>query len=362
MRILAINPGSTSTKIAVFEDEENVFHENISHPAEYLEKYPAIQDQLLFRKEMIIKVLGKKGFPLESFHVFVGRGGGMVPCAGGVYKINKLLLEHSHRWTRHPSVLGAILVDEFAHINNVPAFIVDSPDTDELQDIARISGMKEFPRESRFHALNQKEVARRAAKSIDKTYQTVNLVVAHIGGGISVGAHREGKVIDVTDILNGDAPMAPTRAGQVPSKTWIEMCFSGNYTKKEMEDFVSKNGGVINHLGTSDMLEVERCIDAGDTYAKLVYDAMIYQIGKNIGAYATVLHGKVDAVVITGGMVRSPYLQNTLESMISYIAPVIMYPGEFEMEALAGGALRVMRGEEESLYYTGKPVHGGFVC
>jgi butyrate kinase len=360
MRILVINPGSTSTKIAVFEDEEKVFQENIGHPAEYLEKYPAIQDQLPFRKEVIIEVLKKKGFPPESFHVFSARGGGLVPCVGGVYKIEEILLDHARSWTKHPAALGALLANEFAKINKVPAFIVDPPDVDELQDVARISGMKEFPRESRFHALNQKEAARRAAKSMGKSYGTVNLVVAHIGGGVSVGAHREGKAIDVTDIINGDSPMAPTRAGQIAAQTWIELCFSGNYTKKEMENFISKNGGVINHLGTSDMLEVERRIEAGDTYAKLVYDGMIYQIGKNIGAYATVLHGKVDAVVITGGMVRSPYLRDTLEAMISYIAPVIVYPGEFEMEALAGGALRVMKGEEEPLHYTGQPVHREF--
>jgi butyrate kinase len=360
MRILAINPGSTSTKTAVFEDEEKVFQENISHTAEYLEKYPAIPDQLPFRKQVIQEVLEKRGFPLESFHVFVGRGGGLIPCAGGVYKIEELLLEYARRWTKHPSVLGALLANEFAQIKKVPAFIVDPPDIDELQDLARISGLKDFPRESRFHALNQKEVARRAAKSMGKTYETVNLVVAHIGGGISVGAHREGRAVDVTDIINGDAPMAPTRAGQVASKAWIEMCFSGNYTKKEMEDFVSKNGGVINHLGTSDMLEVERRIQRGDPYARIVYDGMIYHVGKNIGAYAAVLHGKVDAVVLTGGMVRSPYVQAALKSMVVFIAPVILYPGEFEMEALAGGALRVMRKEEEPLSYTGEPVHKGF--
>jgi butyrate kinase len=266
-------------------------------------------------------------------------------------------LEHARRWTKHPAALGALLANEFAQINKVPAFIVDPPDIDELQDVARISGLKDFPRESRFHALNQKEAARRAAESMGKSYETVNLVVAHIGGGISVGAHRKGRAIDVTDIINGDAPMAPTRAGQIAAQAWIEMCFSGNYTKKEMENFISKNGGVINHLGTSDMLEVERRIEAGDTYAKLVYDAMIYQIGKNIGSYAAALHGEVDAVVITGGMVRSPYLQAALESMVAYIAPVILYPGEFEMEALAGGALRVMKKEEEPLSYTGIPVY-----
>jgi butyrate kinase len=360
MRILAINPGSTSTKVAVFEDEEKVFQENINHPAECLKD--AIQEQLPFRKRVILETLEKQGFPLESFHVFSGRGGGLISCPGGVYKIEELLLEHSRRWTKHPAVLGALLADEFARINKMPAFIVDPPDIDEMQDVARISGIKDFPRESSFHALNQKEAARRAAKSLGKSYDAVNLVVAHIGGGISVGAHREGRVIDATDLINGGAPMAPTRAGQVAAKAWIEMCFSGKYSKKEVEDFTSKNGGVINHLGTSDMKEVEQRIEEGDRYARLVYDAMIYQTGKNIGAYATVLHGKVDAVVITGGIVKSPYLRETLESMVAYIAPVIVYPGEFEMEALAGGALRVMRGEEEALCYTGEPVHGKFIC
>lgn len=355
-RILVINPGSTSTKVAVFEDDAQVFSKNIDHDAAELARFPDIPDQLPYRRDVILGELEAAGYPLDSFGVFVGRGGGMDPCEGGTYVVEGLLLEHARTChaTRHPSVLGAVLSYEFASQYGKPAYIVDPPDVDEFEPVARISGLKRVPRESRFHALNQKEVARRAATALGKRYEDCNLVVAHIGGGISVAAHKKGRVVDVNDIINGDGPMAPTRCGQVTVKGIVDLCFSGDFSQKEIYELIRKNGGITDHLGTSDTREVMARKEAGDEEAGLVMDAMIYQIAKSIGAYATVLSGQVDAVVLTGGIVHSPYVVESLKGYCGYIAPVQVYPGEFEMEALAHGALRVERGQEAPKHYVGR--------
>lgn len=360
VRILAINPGSTSTKIAVFEDEDRVYSLEITHEAEKLSEFNLISDQFDYRKNMIISALAEEGYDFKEFTAFVGRGGGVNPCSGGTYTVNELMLEHVRSRPVHPATLGPVLAHNFAMANGKQAFIVNPPDVDEMEPVARVSGIAALPRSSSFHALSHKEVGIRAAEKMGKSYRDVNLVVAHIGGGISVAAHKKGRVVDADNLLYGEAPMAPTRAGVIPPSKIISLCFSGEYTEKELKELFMKNGGLISHLGTSEVLKVKERISRGDRYAELVYNAMIYQVAKSIGGFAAVLHGNVDAVVLTGGISRDEYFIETLTKMVEFIAPVDVYPGELEMEALASGALRVIRGEEKPLEYTGDPVWEGF--
>jgi butyrate kinase len=360
--LMAINPGSTSTKVAVFEDEERLFGETIEHSAEALGAFAEIVDQYPYRKRAILEALARGGLSPAGMTAFVGRGGGLVACEGGTYPVNERLLEDakSGRIAKHPATLGAVLAADFAREYGGAAYIVNPPDVDEMEDIARVGGLAALPRQSRFHALNQKEVALRACAEMGKLYAEVNLVVAHVGGGVSVSAHRRGRVVDTTDIVNGDCPMAPTRSGSLAPGAVVSMCFSGERTRKQMTDLILKNGGMVDHLGTSDVLEVKRRIEEGDSYAKLVYDAMIYQIGKSIGSYAAALSGEVDAILLTGGIARDRYLVDELARMVGFIASVKAFPGEFEMEALANGVLRVLRGTESPRTYTGVPVWSGF--
>ena len=346
-RLLAINPGSTSTKIAVFENEEKVFQENIGHSAGDLAVFKKISEQLPFRHGVIEKALANAGYAIEGFDAFVGRGGSMKPCEGGTYEVGGALLEDARNCiiTPHPAALGSVLAYEFAQARGVRAFTVDPPDVDEFEPVARISGIKSIPRESRSHALNQKEAARRAAADLGKTYGTVSLVVAHIGGGVSVGAHRDGRLIDATNLAYGEGPMAPTRCGTIPVLRVVGMMEQG-LSPDEIKDYVLKAGGVLDHLGTADMREVDRMVESGDEYARLVRDAQAYHIAKSIGALSAVLCGKVDAIVLTGGLANSKDITEGIEGRVGFIAPVMAYPGEFEMEALANGALRALRGEE----------------
>lgn len=361
-KIFVINPGSTSTKIAMFEDRTQLFSMNITHDAAKLNEFPQISDQFDFRKEAILNELAQRSVSLENTDAFVGRGGGLVSMVGGTYAVNDILLEHARIGftAKHPATLGSQLAHEFALTYGGQAFVVNPPDVDEFMPEARICGFADVYRESRIHALNQKEIGIRYAEEVGSEYRNLNLVIAHIGGGVSVTAHRKGLMIDSNDIINGDGPMAPTRSGTVPLVAVIKMCFSGKYTEKEMYERITKTGGLVDHLGTSDTREVIKRIESGDKYAKLVYDAMIYQIGKNIGAYAAALKGEVDAILLTGGIANDPYLVEQLTAMVKYIAPVKVYAGEFEMEALAGGALSVLTGREEAKAYTGVPVWNGF--
>lgn len=360
VRILAINPGSTSTKIAVFENEDKAYSLDITHEAEKLSEFRVLSDQFDYRKNMIIDALAEEGYDFKDFTAFVGRGGGVNPCPGGTYTVNELMLEHVRSRPVHPATLGPVLAHNFAMNYGKLAFVVNPPDVDELEPIARVSGIAVLPRSSSFHALSHKEVGIRAAEKMGKSYNDVNLVVAHIGGGISVAAHKKGRVIDADNLLYGEAPMAPTRAGVIPPSRVISLCFSGDHTENELKDLFMKNGGLINHLGTSEIPEVKKRIAQGDRYAELIYNAMIYQVAKSIGAFAAVLHGEVDAVVLTGGISRDEYFIENLTKIVKFIAPVDVYPGELEMEALALGALRVIRGEEKPLEYTGQSVWEGF--
>lgn len=361
-KIFAINPGSTSTKIALFENEKAVFSVTVAHDTNKLKEFPEISDQLPYREEVMLAELAKNNIRLQGTDAFVGRGGGLVSLEGGTYAINEILLEHARVGitVKHPAMLGGQLAHEFASIYGGQSFVVNPPDVDEFDLIARVSGLSDIPRCSRCHALNQKEVAIRYAEEVGKRYEDLNLVIAHMGGGISVTVHRKGRMVDSTDNIEGDGPMAPNRPGALPVMPVVRMCFSGECTEKEISERITRGGGLLDHLGTADMLEAVERIKKGDNYAKLVYNAMIYQICKYIGAYATVLKGQVDAILLTGGIANDAYLVGQITESVEYIAPVKVYAGEFEMEALAAGALRVLTGKAKPKTYTGVPVWSGF--
>ena len=351
--ILVLNPGSTSTKVAMFGDEKELWRENLSHSTQELNKFKRIIDQRDFRKEVISQALQRHGVDTDKVSAVVARGGLLRPLESGVWEINEDMVKELsvEKWGSHASNLGAVMAFEFAREWGVPAWIVDPVVVDEMDEIARISGMPEIQRKSIFHALNQKAVVYRYAKEVNRPYRELRLIVAHLGGGVSVGVHRSGRVVDVNDALNGDGPFTPERSGSVPVGELVKMCYSGKYSSEELINKVSRRGGFVAYLGTNDVREVKKRIKEGDGFAKLIYDAMIYQIGKEIGSAATVLEGKVDAIIITGGVAYDSELVNRLKEMIGFIADVVVYPGEDEMKALCDGALRALRGEIEVKVY-----------
>lgn len=353
IKSLIINPGSTSTKIGVFEDETLLFEETLRHSTEEIAQYASIVDQKDFRKQIILDLLKEKDFDIKSLQVVVGRGGMLKPIPGGTYAVSDELLEDLKigKQGQHASNLGGILAREIADSIGVPSYIVDPVVVDELMPISRYSGVPELPRTSVFHALNQKAVAKRYAKEQGKAYNTLNLIVVHMGGGVSVGAHEQGRVIDVFNALDGDGAFSPERAGAVPSGALIKMCFSGDYTEKEVYKKIVGNGGFNAYLGTNDMRDVEKMIDNGDEHAKEVQDAFIMQVAKNIGSMSCVLKGKVDQIIITGGIAYDKAVVEGLKERAGFIAPITVYPGEDELLALTQGALRVMNGEEEAMVY-----------
>ena len=353
IKSLIINPGSTSTKIGAFEDETLLFDKTLRHPTEEIAKYASIIDQKDFRKKIILDTLKEDNCDIHSFDVIVGRGGLLKPIEGGTYAVSDELLADLKKGVQgqHASNLGGILAREIGDEIGVPSYIVDPVVVDELTDQARLSGMPELPRRSIFHALNQKAVARRYAKEHGKRYEDLNLIVIHMGGGVSVGAHSHGKVIDVNNILDGEGCFSPERAGTVPAGDLVKMCFSGKYTQQEIYKKICGNGGFNGYLGTNDARVVEQMVKDGNAKAKLVQDAFYYQIAKDAGAMATVLEGKVDQIILTGGIAYNPYTREVLEKKIGFIAPITVYPGEDELLALAQGALRVMNGEEEAKVY-----------
>jgi len=353
MKILVINPGSTSTKIAVFDDESPVLEKTIRHSSEELKDFKNIIEQYDFRVKVIENVLKENGFKLEDFDAFVGRGGLLHPIESGTYRVNEAMLEDLKecKYGEHASNLGAIIAYNLATKVNKPAYIVDPVVVDEMEPLARYSGLKGIERKSIWHALNQKAVARRAAKDLHKKYDEVNLIVVHLGGGISVAAHKKGRTVDVNNALNGDGPFAPERAGGLPTISLVDLCMSGKYTYEEMKKLLAGKGGLVSHLGTNNAIEVEERIEKGDEYAKLVYEAMAYQVAKTVGEMAAVLKGEVDAIILTGGLARSKMLTEWIKERTSFIAPVLLYPGEDEMRALAEGALRVLKGEEKEKIY-----------
>ena len=362
-RILTINPGSTSTKVALFEGQHKLFSKNIEHDLDRLSHFNEISEQFDYRKQMIIEAVEENNIDFETIDAFSGRGGGLVSLEGGTYEVNPKMIQHARMGltVKHPATLGCQIAHYFAEKYSKKAFVVNPPDVDEFHDVARLTGLKGVYRESRTHALNQKEVAIRYANNIGEKYVQLNLIIAHIGGGVSITAHQKGRMIDSNDIVGGDGPMAPTRCGSIPVKDIIMMCYSGKYTEKEMMEKITKSGGISNHLGTSDIKSVIHKIEHGDTYAKLVLEGMVYQIVKEIGAYSAVLKGEVDAIILTGGIAQSTYVVNTIKTHVQSIAQVIQMAGEFEMEALASGAIRVLTGEEKAKTYTGEPIWNGFI-
>ena len=353
IKSLIINPGSTSTKIGVFEDETLLFEETLRHSTEEIAQYASIVDQKDFRKQIILDLLKEKNFDIKSLQVIVGRGGMLKPIPGGTYAVSDALLEDLKigKQGQHASNLGGILAREIGDSIGVPSYIVDPVVVDELMPISRYSGVPELPRTSVFHALNQKAVAKRYAKEQGKAYDSLNLIVVHMGGGVSVGAHEKGRVIDVFNALDGDGAFSPERAGAVPSGALIKMCFSGQYTEKEVYKKIVGNGGFNAYVGTNDMRDVEKMVQGGDKKAAEVREACIMQVSKHIASMACVLKGKVDQIIITGGIAYDKVVVAGLTERAGFIAPITVYPGEDELLALAQGALRVMNGEEKAMEY-----------
>lgn len=358
-RILTINPGSTSTKVALFENETPVFVKTIHHSNQELAAFDHIADQYTFRHQTIAALLEEKKVILTSLDAVVGRGGLLRPIPSGTYRVDAGMLAelHAPKEREHASNLGAILAHEIAAQANIPAFIVDPVCVDEFEPIARVAGLPEIERRSLSHALNLKAAARRAAQEMGKRYEDTNQVVVHLGGGISVAAHCRGRQIDVNQALDGTGPFSPERSGGLPVGDVMRMCYSMppyehvKLTYKEMFRKQAGQGGLVAHLGTNDAVEVERRIAGGDGHTRLIYEAMAYQIAKEIGLMATVLKGDVDAITITGNLAHSEMLLSWIRERVAWIAPIKVYPGEDEMLSMAQGALRVLRGEEAAQTY-----------
>ncbi|KIO43397.1 MULTISPECIES: butyrate kinase [Porphyromonadaceae] len=347
-KILAINPGSTSTKIAIYEDENELFVKNIKHSSEEIARFETVASQFQFRKEIILTELKNAGFDINEIHAIVGRGGLVKPIESGVYEVNDALITDLNNppLGEHASNLGGLIAHDIARSlnNGAKAYIADPVVVDEMEEVARLTGHPAFRRVSIFHALNQKAIARTYAKEIGKKYEDINLIIAHLGGGVSVGAHRRGRVIDVNNALDGDGPFSPERSGTLPTGQLIKMCFSGEKTQAEIKKMIKGEGGLVAYLGTNDAYEVELKAKE-DPQWKLVQDAMSYQVGKAIGEMAAVLKGDVDGILLTGGIAHNPFLVAYVKEMVEFIAPLKVYPGEDEMRALAMNGLMVIRGE-----------------
>lgn len=353
MKILVINPGSTSTKLAIYDNDKVVWNGGAHLPANELAKFHRIIDQYEFRRDFILKKLEEEKIPLQ-FDAVIGRGGLLCPLKSGVYAVNEKmkydLLNATHE---HACNLGALIADEIAKKCGCPAFIADPVVVDEFEMKARITGVPGIKRESIFHALNQKAVSRRYAASIGKKYEDLNLIVAHLGGGISIGAHRNGKVIDVNNALNGEGPFSPERAGTIPSEALVNLCFSGKYDIRQIKKMIHGRGGLMAYLGCNDMITIDSKAEAGIEPYHTLIEAMLYTIAKQIGAMYVSLLGQVDGIILTGGIAHSKYCVEKIKEQIDYLAPVIVIPGENEMKSLAFNALGALRGEMPIQEYTG---------
>ncbi|MCR2044332.1 butyrate kinase [Anaerosalibacter massiliensis] len=350
-KILAINPGSTSTKIALYDNENEVFTETLEHPIDKIEKYDKTIDQFEMRKDLVISFLKENRYNIGNLSAVVGRGGMLPTVKSGAYIVNETMLDvlSNRPVMEHASNLGAPIAYEIAKIAGVKAYIYDSVRTDELKDIARISGMPDIPRTSTCHVLNTRATAIKVAKKYGKKYQDMNFVIAHLGGGISLNVHEKGRIVDI--ISDDEGPFSPERAGRVPCRELIDLCFSGKYDKKTMQRKLRGNGGLKAYLNTVDAREVEKMIKNGDEKAKIIYESMAYQVAKGIGELATVIDGKVDVIILTGGIAYSDMMVSWIKKRVEFIAPVEIVPGENEMESLAYGTLRVLKGEEAAREY-----------
>ncbi|WP_296647533.1 butyrate kinase, partial [Romboutsia sp. 13368] len=349
---LIINPGSTSTKIAVYDNEKQLLVKTINHRIEDLEIYERIQDQFEMRKDEVLKSLKENDINLNSISAIVGRGGLLPPVKSGAYLVNEEMIDRlvNRPILEHASNLGAIIAYEISKPLGIDAYIYDSVSVDELTDVARLSGVKDMDRECLSHALNSRAMAIKYAKNNNKKYEELNLIVAHLGGGISLSVHEKGKMVDI--VSDDEGPFSPERSGRVPCKKLIDRCFSGNYTHREMLKTIRGKGGISSYLGTVDVREVEEMINEGNEEAKLVHDAMTYQIAKGIGELATVVCGNVDAIILTGGMAYSKLITDNISKRVEFISEVCVMPGENELESLSQGILRVLRKEEDAKIYS----------
>lgn len=361
--ILVINFGSTSTKLGIFKGEELEASESFDHGTEvYPKKFADLVEHRTFAESLIDSWVAQKGYTLQDFDVFVGRGGAQVFIMSGAYEINQIMYEDTFKigGNSHPGKLGTQISYGYAQKYAKAAYIVNAPSVDEFDDVSRLTGFKDIMRQSRIHTLNHKEVAHRYAREHDLAYNDLNLIVCHMGGGISVAAHKKGRMVDSNDIIEGEGPMTPTRSGMLPVLPLLRLAYSGDYTFEELLVRSVKTGGMIDHLGTDDLRKAEQMIAKGDSYAHIVVESMFYQVAKQAGAMAVALDGKVDAVLFTGGMAKSSMLVEYLTEKLSWIAPIFSYPGEFELQGLASGIMRVLQGEEEAHEYTGVDVWTGF--
>ena len=351
-RILAINPGATSTKIAVYEEETLLFKKTVEHSVQDLEQFSKVFDQYQYRLDLVLQALKDENVNLESLAAIVGRGGLLKPLAGGTYKANEKMFEDLKKAERgeHASNLGAVMASNLAKQLNLPSFIVDPVSVDEMEPVARISGLADIERISLSHALNMKAVARKVAKDMGKRYEDVNFVVVHLGTGVSVTPHKNGRMIDVNN-AKAEGPFSPDRCGGLPADQLVKLCFSGKYTFEELKEILISKGGFYSYFGTKDAREVETMALAGNQQANIVLDALAYQVSKEIGAMAAVLEGNVDRIILTGGIAYSKRIVEDIIRRVKFIAPVEIVPGEEELESLAFGALRVIRGEEEAAVY-----------
>lgn len=356
-RILVLNPGTTSTKIALYENDKELFSTNVKHSSDVLSKYKTIAEQLPYRVESVNQALQENNVSIDNLSAVVSQCGGVYPCEGGVYHVSETLIADQIRGAeggQHPANLGGALAESFAKKYGGVAFVVDPPTTDEFISEAHVTGMANVIRRSRVHALNIKAAAHRASDEMGKNYVECNFVICHMGGGTTVGAQRCGRLIDAMDCLMGDGAFAATRAGAIPAADIVKQCFSGDYTFSDMMSRLMKTGGLVEHLGTSSLQDVLKMISDGDKYAKLVLDGMLYQVCKQIGAYAASLSMDVDGVILTGGMMNSSYVVEYIVSHVNKIARIFVYPGEFEMEAMRDGAIRVLDGKEIGQTYESK--------
>ena len=352
-RILAVNPGSTSTKYGLYDGEACILSGTVRHASALLSQCGTVPNQKELRRDSVMRGLEEAGLDLASLDAVAGRGGLLKPIESGVYAINERMLEDlkSAAAAIHASALGAIIASEIAFPLHIPAYVVDPVVVDEMDRNAKLTGMPGVERSSVFHALNQKAIARRLAAELGKPYENARFIVAHLGGGITVGAHRYGRVIDVNDALAGEGPFTPERTGAIPLIPVINMCFSGEYTREEMVEKVTRQGGMKAYLGTSDLTDVQKMINDGDEFAALALDSMAYQVSKEIGAMAAVLEGLVDAIILTGGLAYSTRFTGAVKQRVDKLAPVHVFPGEDEMLALASGVLRVLKGTEKAALY-----------
>jgi butyrate kinase len=352
-KLLIINPGSTSTKIAVFEDETPIFEETIRHSSEEIAKFDTIASQYDFRKELVLSSIKEHGVELAELTAIVARGGLVKPIPSGIYEVNDSLFFDLSIGVQgqHASNLGGLIARKIADELGIKSYIADPVVVDEMEEIAKVTGVPELKRASLFHALNQKAVSRLVAKRIGKKYEDCNFIVAHLGGGVSVGAHRKGKVIDVNNALLGDGPFSPERAGTVPSGALINLCYSG-FDKRDIEKKFYGNSGMAAYLGTSNAIEVNKRIDEGDEYAGFIYEAMAYSIAKEIGAMAVVLKGDIDRIILTGGIAYDKRIVKHLTDRIGFIAQIEVVPGEEEINALVERGLQFLRGEIELKIYS----------